>query len=105
MASGYGYYIGLDGGGTKSAAVLLRVQEDGSSWERVAYTRVGATNRNSAGNEVAQRHLSEALRSLLEQASLAPHDGALAVLPARNACGVWLFSWRSGACIACIAAQ
>jgi len=85
MASGYGYYIGLDGGGTKSAAVLLRVQEDGSS--------------------VAQRHLSEALRSLLEQASLAPHDGALAVLPARNACGVWLFSWRSGACIACIAAQ
>jgi len=55
--------IGIDGGGTKTACVILNSQQT-----ILAQARVGSCNRNSVGDEKAQENLAQGIKSILQVA-------------------------------------
>lgn len=60
-----GYWIGVDGGGTKTVGIVLTEKQ-----ELVAEVRGEATNFNSIGYAAARVHLHQIINALLERASL-----------------------------------
>lgn len=60
-------FIGIDGGGTKTAGVL--VDDEGRT---LARQQAGSTNFNAVGPDLARRHLAELIAALLADGDLAP---------------------------------
>ena len=63
------FFLGLDGGGTKTKAVLI----DGHARE-VARATSGPSNYHSVGQETAQASLQAAMRQTLDQAAVTWQD-------------------------------
>jgi N-acetylglucosamine kinase-like BadF-type ATPase len=71
-------FIGVDGGGTKTAVSLISANTD--SLEPISTVSVGATNWNSVGIEKSKENLFEGIRSVLTAASKSISDGTNSIL-------------------------
>ncbi len=63
------YVIGIDGGGTKTACVVMDQKQ-----KILGQARTGSSNRNSVGNEVAQANLFKAIEEALHAGGVQLHE-------------------------------
>ena len=63
------YVIGIDGGGTKTACIVMDQKQ-----KIIGQARTGSSNRNSVGNDVAQTNLFKAIEEALHAAGCQLHE-------------------------------
>jgi N-acetylglucosamine kinase-like BadF-type ATPase len=72
------YYIGLEGGGTKTSLSLARAsapEDYEGEMQEISHTQVGGSNHNSVGKEEACREVQKGINELLQAASIQPEQG------------------------------
>ena len=80
-----GYFIGVDGGGTKTKAVVLNADK-----ETVASVETGSTNHNSVGKDTARANLKGAILGAVSLATVTISNVA-GICCGISGCGINIF--------------
>ena len=65
------YLIGVDGGATKTTAVII----DKDNKKEIVTHSTGSSNKNSVGNDVAKKHIIDAINGAMMEGNISISDG------------------------------